>query len=136
MATTTTAARCAAAALLLAVALPAQALDEWTWQDTSWEAASLGALVLDWGTTRDAAWENAHVRREGFYSLHAEGNPVLGRYPSTKSVDLYFASSIVTHAAVAALLPQGWRRAWQASTVGLEVLVLRGNFRAGLSVRF
>jgi hypothetical protein len=115
----------------------ASALDPWTWQDSAWEAASLTAIVADWGTTRDGAWKNDHLARSGRrYPAHIETNPILGRDPSPGRVDAYFVSALLVHAGVAAVLPGRWRRAWQASTLTLELGMVNGNYHANLSVRF
>lgn len=115
----------------------AEALERWTWQDTAWEGGAIAALALDWGTTRDLAWRNSHQVRGGRrYAEHEECNPVLGHHPSMQQVNTYFATAIVTHAAIATLLPSRWRRAWQVSALGLEIVAVGSNFQASLSVRF
>jgi hypothetical protein len=124
-------------AVLLVVAPPARALDRWTWQDTAWESAAAGALALDWGTTLDGAYRRNHWHSShGRLGWHEETNPILGRRPKAAEINAYFVSAIALHVGVAAVLPSGWRRAWQVGTVGVEAYVVRGNVRAGLTVRF
>jgi hypothetical protein len=96
-------------ALLLA-ALPARALDPWTWQDTAWEAGFAAVVAIDIGQTR-------YALDRGRYEM----NPILGRHPSQVRLVGLAASSIALHAGVSALLPESWRRPWQAVTVGLEL---------------
>ena len=123
-------------ALLLA-APSARAFDPWTWQDSAWEAAAWVVMAVDYGQTRDAVWQTSHQVRNGrVYPAHSEGNPLLGAHPSQQAVNAYFLSAAVLHAGVSAMLPYGWRRVWQASTIGLELAVIHGNAQANLSIRF
>jgi hypothetical protein len=115
---------------------------DWGWRDTTLEGASEVLIVLDWGTTRDIAWKMHHVLypRSGLerpeYCGH-EINPVLGRKPDMRTVDLYFGSWVLMHPVLSALLPEGrFRALWQAGTIGLEGYMVRRNVQFGLTVRF
>lgn len=51
---------------------------------------STAAVVADWGQTR---WIS-----KNYANGHAEANPYLGKYPSTRRVDIYFTTLLLTQA--------------------------------------
>ena len=124
-----------ATAIILLASTQVQA-DEWTRNDTYWQVAVTALIIGDWGQTRYIA-QNP--------DRYQEYNPILGSHPSTGSVDLYFATSIVAHAAIAYFLPSkvkvfgtdiNPRRIWQLATIGLEIGCVGNNARLGIGFSF
>ena len=118
--------------LLVAMVLPfaSRASDgrAWTKTDTAFEATFLLTLALDYGQTR--TWiSNPNVH---------EVNPILGREPSAGKVRVYFLACAVGHVAVARLLPNPYRRIWQAVWIGVEGVTVYNNTRlvGGLRLQF
>ena len=111
-------------ALLLSSTLLAS--DPWSKQDKLLEGAFIAASVLDWRQTQDI---------KNHPSLY-EQNSILGRHPSNKTINAYFATSILLHAAVADQLHGKWRTAWQAVWVGLEVGTVQRNYELGIRLNF
>ncbi len=101
----------------------------WSTKDTLWEGAYLAAHVADWGQTRDIASSCAS-------GAYYETNPVMGKCPSINLVNTYFAATALLHIGVAHVLPQKYRRMFQAGTLGMEVNYVANNARIGLSVNF
>lgn len=101
--------------------------DDWTKEDTIREVAYLALHVADWGQTRNIANRG---------NIYHEVNPILGRNPSIKKVDSYFALTAIAHVIVSYSLPRGWRDAFQYSTAGFEAGVAMKNNSIGLKVDF
>ena len=118
-------------ALILVCTVTAHAGD-WTRKDTYFEAAALASIALDYSQTKGMV--NKGFMIDG--RPYEEHNPIMGSRPSSQTVDLYFASVAVTHVAVAYLLPQKWRRWFQAGTIVLELGVVAGNYSAGMGFGF
>jgi hypothetical protein len=76
--------------------------------------ASTAAVACDWGHTRSyaaAGWPGVH-----------ESNPIMGREPTTGTVDLYFAYAIAANALVWLAMPEKYR-----SVVPIAVLGVQAN---------
>ena len=115
-------------AALLVVAPTAQALaDEWTPEQRYMGAALAAITVVDWAQTRYIA-----DSRGRFY----ETNPLIGKYPSMRRVDTYFAASLLLGALVLDSLPTEYRDTALKAGLVLEVLVVSNNARIGVGVKF
>jgi hypothetical protein len=80
-------------------------------------------LALDYCQTRDNA--SVKWRRPGVAPFE-ESNMLLGRQPSTKSVDLYFAGVVAVYAA-AQFLPKRWATAVNSTTAVVETFYVWQN---------
>jgi len=116
------------ALLLAALLLPALAFAEdnrtWTRFDTAMEATTAVTLALDWNQTIRIAAAGREI------------NPYLGPHPARHTVNTYFASCIVLHAAVAYALPKPYRTIWQGVFIMVEAKVVRDNIRLGWGIKF
>jgi hypothetical protein len=110
---------------LFLISSPAFA-DEWSREDTYREAAYLTLHTLDWAQTREIA------RNPAYY----EQNMYLGKHPTVRQVDRYFAAMALAHVGVAYLLPSEWRRPFQYLTIGVELGAVAHNFSIGISANF
>jgi hypothetical protein len=104
------------------------AADPWTKTDSIVELCAVDpALVLDWGQTRSIAKGPGR---------HYEQNIALGLHPSLASVNRYFIGALVLHPIITYVMPEAWRRSFQAGTVGLEIGCIAHNYKIGIRVNF
>jgi hypothetical protein len=96
---------------LLLLSSPSAFADEWTQADPWREVAFLGV-------------DNAEL------------NPVLGTHQSVSRVNNYFALTTATNAAIAVLLPRGWREGFQCRSVGFEIGLTAHNRHIGIRSKF
>ena len=80
-------------------------------------------LIADWAQTRGMA-------AGGWFRTH-ETNPILGRHPSSRAVDLYFAGTVIAHPIIAAILPDAAGSVWQVLTSAVEIKCIAGNAALG-----
>lgn len=99
------------ALLLLLIALPAHA--DWTPQEEA--AATVYALLLD--------ADYAQTRIPVGY----EKNPILGRHPSNRRVDTYFAAVGVLSGVVLVTMPQRYRFGTLCVAAVVEAVVVSKN---------
>jgi|WetSurMetagenome_2_1015567.scaffolds.fasta_scaffold237660_3 hypothetical protein len=97
--------------------------DKWTTKDTVLQVAVFTTLFLDCNQT---------YYRHGY----KETNPLLGKYPSNKEVNIYFISCALLHTGIAYALPNPYRNAWQLLTIGFESSVVYNNYRIGIKFEF
>lgn len=90
--------------------------------------------MADWGQTRNIV-HRADTGCAGDPTC-IERNPFLGRNPSIRRVDTYFAVTALAHTAISYALPPDWRRGWQHITIGLEAGVVGYNYSIGLKMDF
>jgi hypothetical protein len=112
--------------LIFALSAPAHA-DEWSKTDIGLQAAVTALMVVDWGQTLNAASQP---------DKYCEMNPILGKHPSRGSINTYFATAIIGHAAISHILPQDYRRIWQSIFIGVELAATSINYQAGVKIRF
>lgn len=94
--------------------------------DLALEAAFLATWYVDYRQTTVTA-KNP--------TLYYEKNPVLGVHPHPDRVKAYFAAGAIIHPTITYVLPKGgYRTAFQAVTLGIEIDTISANFRLG--VRF
>jgi len=130
------------ALLLLAFALPCHAeglnLDKWTREDSYRQAAVTVLLVVDWAQTRYLVRHPIDPKQaDGTYNWRSEGyNRVLGEHPSIGRVNNYFLAATLGHAAISALLPPDWRKAWQYVVIGVEANTVERNHHIGIKMEF
>jgi len=103
------------------------AADSWTDGDTNREYAYLALHTADWLQTRQIS---KHPERWG------ESNLILGKHPSTRNVDVYFALAGLAHYEVAKLLPTEWRKAFQYLSIGIEAGYVAHNLAFGVRAKF
>ena len=115
--------------------------DKWSWSDTAYQGVFLTLLGVDYFQTRTMAkndWvlDGKHCR---------EANPILGEFPSTKEVDVYFAGCALGHTLISAALPPKGkifrfkinpRRIWQGVWIGVEAGVVGYNYSGGVRIEF
>ena len=114
-------------ALAAAACASSVCADEWTAEQRYMGAALAAVTVVDWAQTRYIADSAGR-----FY----ETNPVLGKAPSMRRVDTYFAASMLIGAAVLDALPTEYRDMALKAGLVLEVLVVSNNARIGVGVKF
>lgn len=105
----------------------ALASDHWTKTDSLYQISYSLLHVMDWGQTLEISrnpdrWE--------------ETNPILGEHPSTGSVNTYFATTLLAHAAISYLLPGEYRRIWQVLWIGIEGGTVVRNYSIGIRCQF
>lgn len=113
---------------------PIWANDEWSKSDVSREIAYLVLHVADWGQTRNIL-HRADTGCDGDPTC-IERNPFLGRSPSIRRVDTYFAVTALAHVAISHVLPKDWRQGWQYLTIGMEAGIVGHNYSIGLNIDF
>lgn len=105
-------------ALLMALMFPVLShAADWSQADTARQAVYTSTLILDWSQTRDIA------RHPGKY----ETNVILGRHPSQREVNQYFAAAAVLHLAVSYVLPRPWREVWQVGSIVISTAYVVRN---------
>jgi len=120
----------------------------WTKTDTALEVAFQGVTLLDWNQTLRGHDTMKPLTTTVYYNgvphtttlwntmvpAYEENNPLLGRHPSRARINVTIAAAMIGHAAVARLLPQPYRRYWQAVFITIEVGAVTHNVRAGLGL--
>ena len=113
------------AILILLFSIPVYA-DEWTQEDTAWQATTLLIMGADWLQTKEIA-------RNPKYT---ETNILLGSYPSQNEVDAYFLGCAIIHTTISYYLPKKYRRYWQYVFIGVEAGCVAHNINAGVKIKF
>jgi len=109
--------------IILALATPINAGD-WMREDTYRELAWTALLAVDYMQTRTI------VQNPDKYF---EYNPIIGKHPSQKNVDIYMASCAIIHPVISYYLPPKYRKVWQYVTIGIELGAVGNNLRIGVS---
>jgi len=105
---------------------PSHADKVWRAIDVTMLAVSTAALAVDWMQTNHQASNDWHANP----TCHAwEGNPILGRAPSSGMVATYFVSAIAINAITWALLPEKYRAVVPIGVVALEGQTIAGNIK-------
>jgi len=115
--------------ILLGFMVVSSAANAWSKKDTYWETAYLVTHIADWGQTRDIASQCESGR-------YYETNPIMGKCPSSQTVNAYFIGTALMHYGVAHMLPRKYRRMFQAGTIGMELSYITNNASIGLNVKF
>lgn len=82
-------------------------------------------LVCDWGQTRSAAangWDGQW-----------EGNPIMGRKPTTNAVDLYFLAAIGLNTLVWYVMPRRYRMIIPVVVTLTQLQPVSHNIETGLT---
>jgi len=83
-------------------------------------------LILDLGQTKDIIARPDRI----------ETNYILGKYPSNRDVNIYFASAIAANAAVKFVLPKRKaKHVWRAVSI-VQASYITNNLQLGLKVKF
>jgi hypothetical protein len=94
----------------------------WTRTDYALEGSYLMLHFIDWRQTRTIAKDDDYHER----------NPILGRDPSVREVDVYFAVTTVLHPIVSHFLPKPYRTWWQGITVTVAGTCVIHNWHVGI----
>lgn len=114
--------------ILFIVCLPSVArAGDWTGLNTGLEVAHAALLTIDWRQTR---W--AQERPNEYYEI----NPALSRHPSAGRIDTWFIAWEVLHPVISYVLPNPYRYAWQAGTLGLEIYCVNKNYNVGVKLKW
>ena len=100
--------------------------DPWTKQDTYWQIGVLVTQIIDWGQTREIAVNPKYY----------ETNPILGKYPTLQEVDKYFIVCIAGNYLISKVLPNNWRRKWQAGSILNQIYYINNNYELGIKMNF
>jgi len=113
--------------VILLIAFPACAADQWSKQDIALEITWLAVHAVDWAQTRYIA------DHPGTYY---EQNPVFGKHPSTDKVDLMFLTGALVHIGITHFLPADYRPYFQSGTIGLSLMCIINNKSKGIGLNF
>lgn len=117
--------------ILLMLATPAAARDDWTEANTWRQLAITALLAADCGQTVNGTSPE-------FMATHKvrEGNPILGQQPSRPLVISYFAGTALVAWAAAYVMPERWRGIYQWSFIDFEAVMVGGNLSVGAEIKF
>ena len=83
-------------------------------------------LIMDWGQTRYIA----------NHEQYTENNAILGKHPSTQSIDKYFMTTIALTNGIAYYIPDKYQNNWYITVGTLEGLTVIHNKSIGIGMRF
>lgn len=110
--------------------------NEWTKLNTALELVLFAEGLADIMQTRWFVGREVNRAPYPEGTIYVETNPILGRKPGAARLYSTFISAMILHAAVARILPSGFREAWQISLIGIEGEVLYHNYKTvGAEVR-
>ena len=114
--------------LMFSTSTVSAAWQDWSQEQQRWYVASNIDLLADWATTRDLS------RRydEGYY----ERNVLLGRRPSTSTVDLYFVTGLIAHYFITDWVRDSNRTMYLKIVTAVEAGAAANNISIGLRLRF
>jgi len=115
--------------VLISTLLISTAANAWSKKDTYWQTAYLVTHIADWGQTLDIA---SQCNGGNYY----ETNVVMGKCPSSQTVNTYFLATALLHYSIAHSLPPKYRRMFQVGTIGMELSYISSNASIGLNVKF
>ena len=124
-------------AILIILLLPSLANaytfgENWTKQDTAYQATFITVAAVDWQQTR---WMAKHDWQwDG--KAYCELNPFLGSHPSEGKINTIIPLSILAHTVIAIALPPKQRRIWQCLFIIGEVGVIGRNASLGVKLDF
>ena len=121
--------------------------EDWTWEDTAYQAVFLGIACIDWHQTdwmasRDWFWDGHQ---------HREMNWFLGDHPDSGRVDKMIPLGMLAHTIIALAAPPrsiskeeqkegkfniNFRRIWQNSFIIVEVAAVGNNYGGGVRFEF
>jgi hypothetical protein len=114
--------------ILLLLSLGAHAETRpWTTEEKTWGAVAGTLLLADWSTTQNMS----RRYNEGYY----ERNPLLGRHPSSNTINLYFLIATPLIFLAADQVPE-YRKTILQATSALELIAVGNNLRIGLHFQF
>ena len=100
--------------------------EPWTFTDQTLFTAAAALHGADWLHTR------AGIGKYGF----EESNVILGKTPSTMTIDLYFASTAIGLTAVAWYTPKKFRRGMLIGWAVIELVSVMHNQTIGVQLSF
>ena len=112
---------------IISVSTPSRAFDTWDRTEKGLLIASTVAMVVDW---RQTVYIANHPGR------YWECNPILGRHPSEREVNLYFVGAVIGKIIVAHILPSKWRKIWLTGMMVVSVGCVGNNLRAGIGMKW
>lgn len=95
-------------------------------ESTALKVAGNLLLLADWNQTRQIA---RHPE------LYRENNPILGRHPSTRRVDIYFAGAIIGLNALDWVMPEALSDGLWFGVIVIEGIATQRNLGIGLRLR-
>ncbi len=107
---------------VLTVAGTVQAYDRLT-------VVSTATILVDWGQTH-AIVKDPNRR---------EANPILGREPTRREVNRYFAAGVLLNYFIGDVLlkrKKGWRHMYYLQLSGIQIAQVASNHRAGVRINF
>jgi hypothetical protein len=99
---------------------------KWTTLDTILQSTYAFTLIADWAQTRQIC---------KFDNLQ-ESNPIMGRNPSNKTINIFFVGNFLIHTTISYFLPKPYRTVWQAYFIGVEKEAIEHNKNSGIHINF
>ena len=100
----------------------------WNAIDTGLAIAGTLALAADWAQTKEFTQKRDKYNAE-------EMNPILGKKPTAKQVDQYFATAAIANLAGMYLIKDpATRRIAESAVIGIELGTVQENKRRGVKV--
>lgn len=103
---------------------------DWSDSDKGMFVASTVAITADWMTTR------YYSNHKNEFPTAYESNPILGKYPSSDKVDVYFVAMIVSNYYIADWVPKEYRGFYLGIRTGAHASAAMGNVRIGWKMQF
>jgi hypothetical protein len=136
--------------LLLLMVSTLQAGEPWTKTEVALETGFQILLLIDWKQTSEFhrhrvpvhypktdPYGNTITGPDSYLSPIHENNPFLGAHPSQARINAACLLTSLGHVAISNMLSSGRHRiAWQASTIWIEALVVKGNANLGVHIRW
>ena len=138
-------------ALLLALPALGQSQQDWTTTNTALEVVWVAATAMDWASTINIERYNRehHLPHKEFIyessgaylGTHTadtltETNHIMGRHPTRATINQYFATVLLTHAAISIALPRRARLPFKTLTIFISVEAASNNKKLGLRFTF
>jgi hypothetical protein len=106
--------------------------ENWTKEDTAYQAAFVTLATVDWMQTRWMVKHDWQWDGKGYCEL----NPFLGSHPSEGKINTMIPLGIITHTLIAIALPPKARRIWQGLFIIGEIGAIGNNASAGVKLDF
>lgn len=108
--------------LVLLAGCASRPFEAWDRADTIRQSIYTAAHCVDWLQTQEI------VSNDDYYEL----NPVLGKHPTHREVDIYMGATLIANWAIAGMLKPEYREIFQYLSITVEVGCAVHNYRIGI----